>query len=458
MYTPSRNNTGTMESTTGYPRKDVYSGILPIGHQGCGTVHAIILNGQLAGKVIYLDYWQYPFFTYEKNFLDWYERWLDERLTGEPERGFGLLMNGTPEELLNIYLHAKEQKQQLNALQALKAKNHLPAEIISALQTIWNKEEETNPTLLSLLTKHNYEIAKPYLADYFTTDPSSVINYISWFAENKKEEWITPVLQRLINNTDPTFFKTAGYFLQSFDQQTTLKAYRQLAIHLQNQPTITPAKKIPGRKIRILQYNHRNHQPNTRRKPHPTKKQIRNPKEKMVSTFILHKANKMIIAIDVYYRENDAKSVGVLFHQWNDKEPAEVIESYTSNYGEYEPGAFYKRELPCILDLMEKTDLSRIKTILIDGYVYLDNNNKPGSGHHLYEALNKEIPVIGIAKKSFHHNQEIVKKVYRGQSISPLFITSVGIDPEQAATYIKNMAGEYRIPTLLKLVDTFTKQ
>lgn len=82
------------------PRKDVYSGILPIGHQGCGTVHAIILNGQLAGKVIYLDYWQYPFFTYEKNFLDWYERWLDERLTGEPERGFGLLMNRTPEENL----------------------------------------------------------------------------------------------------------------------------------------------------------------------------------------------------------------------------------------------------------------------------------------------------------------------------------------------------------------------
>ena len=63
---------------------NIFSGILPIGSQGCTYLHGIILNGKHKGKVVNLDISrQKPKFTYENNFLDWYERWLDEVISEE---------------------------------------------------------------------------------------------------------------------------------------------------------------------------------------------------------------------------------------------------------------------------------------------------------------------------------------------------------------------------------------
>lgn len=62
----------------------IYAAIMPIGSQGCTYLHGLVLNGSHAGKVIYLDLDnRKPFFTFEDNFLDWYERWLDEIISGK---------------------------------------------------------------------------------------------------------------------------------------------------------------------------------------------------------------------------------------------------------------------------------------------------------------------------------------------------------------------------------------
>lgn len=62
----------------------LFGGILPIGSQGCTYLHGIVLNGPHTGRVINLDTErQIPKFTYEDHFLDWYERWLDEIISGE---------------------------------------------------------------------------------------------------------------------------------------------------------------------------------------------------------------------------------------------------------------------------------------------------------------------------------------------------------------------------------------
>jgi len=166
----------------------------------------------------------------------------------------------------------------------------------------------------------------------------------------------------------------------------------------------------------------------------------------------------MIIAVDVYYEEKQAKSVGVIFHNWEDSKPHDVIVSYTENPQEYEPGSFYKRELPCIQELLNQTDLTKIHTIVVDGYVYLDHEKKPGLGHYVYTSLSAEIPVIGVAKNAFHQNEAYVKKIYRGNSSKPLYITSVGVELAAAAEHIQSMHGEYRFPHLLKLLDQQTKQ
>lgn len=163
---------------------------------------------------------------------------------------------------------------------------------------------------------------------------------------------------------------------------------------------------------------------------------------------------KMKLALDVYYYEDKAKTVGLLFQDWEDKEPINIVEHFSDNIVDYESGSFYKRELPCILGLLEALDLSKIDTIIIDGYVYL-NEQKKGLGLHLHEHLPPNINVIGVAKKSFIDTNAI--KILRGESNNPLYITSVGIDPCIAADCIKKMAGDYRMPTLLKLLDQKTR-
>ena len=76
----------------------------------------------------------------------------------------------------------------------------------------------------------------------------------------------------------------------------------------------------------------------------------------------------------------------------------------------------------------------------------------------MYEALNEKIPVIGVAKNNFAKIDALKVPVLRGDSKKPLYITSKGIDLEQAASYIQEMHGEYRFPTLLKEVDRLGRE
>jgi deoxyinosine 3'endonuclease (endonuclease V) len=59
----------------------------------------------------------------------------------------------------------------------------------------------------------------------------------------------------------------------------------------------------------------------------------------------------MILAVDVHYKGQKALVAGVLFENWDDDYPCEIFMSTFSNIEKYEPGQFYKRELPCILRL-----------------------------------------------------------------------------------------------------------
>lgn len=164
----------------------------------------------------------------------------------------------------------------------------------------------------------------------------------------------------------------------------------------------------------------------------------------------------MNLAIDVQYKESYAKAVGVLF-DWYDESPREIITTIVKEVAEYQSGQFYKRELPCILELLKEIDIQNLECIIVDGHVYIDNDKNFGLGGYLYESLGKELPIIGVAKKSFFNTDKVSFPVYRGVSENPLFVSSIGIDVEIAIDNIKNMHGEYRIPSLLKKLDGLTK-
>ncbi|KRD07604.1 endonuclease V [Flavobacterium sp. Root901] len=166
----------------------------------------------------------------------------------------------------------------------------------------------------------------------------------------------------------------------------------------------------------------------------------------------------MILAFDTYYFDNKAKTVCLVFEDWSENKNFRIHTEIIDNVEEYIPGEFYKRELPCIISLLNQINLKNVEAIIVDGFVYLDDDKKYGLGGHLYEKLNKEIPIIGVAKTNFASIEKNKKPLLRGSSIKPLFITSIGMELEDAFHKIESMAGEFRMPILLKELDRLTKE
>ncbi len=159
--------------------------------------------------------------------------------------------------------------------------------------------------------------------------------------------------------------------------------------------------------------------------------------------------------MDVYYEDNYAVSAGILFDNLTSDECLLEQTITVENIEPYESGRFYKRELPCLIKLIDS--LPELPSIfIVDSFVHLDNDKKKGLGAYLYEYYQNKIPVIGVAKNDFKENSSS-EKVFRGESKKSLYITSIGIEQNVAADMIQKMHGDYRLPTLLKKVDNICR-
>ncbi|BDM65456.1 endonuclease V [Shewanella sp. NFH-SH190041] len=163
----------------------------------------------------------------------------------------------------------------------------------------------------------------------------------------------------------------------------------------------------------------------------------------------------MILAIDVQYHQDEAFIAGILFESWQSTSAVAEYTSKVSGVADYIPGQFYRRELPCILTLLTEHQLTP-EVIIVDGYVFLDDQKKPGLGKHLFDALDGKSQIIGVAKKPFSGLSPQCR-LLRGKSDKPLFITTTG-DQALALTAIGSMAGNFRLPTLLKRADTLCRE
>jgi deoxyribonuclease V len=163
----------------------------------------------------------------------------------------------------------------------------------------------------------------------------------------------------------------------------------------------------------------------------------------------------MILAFDTYYVNDLATTACVCFENWTDETARQEFVEITKTVAPYEPGKFYKRELPCIISLLKTLNLDP-DLIIVDGYVWLDET-EIGLGGHLHRQLGEKIPVIGVAKTKFKEHAK-VKEVLRGASQTPLYVSAIGIDLEEAAHNIETMDGNFRLPTLLKRVDQLCRE
>ncbi|MDJ0856624.1 MAG: endonuclease V [Desulfobacterales bacterium] len=160
-----------------------------------------------------------------------------------------------------------------------------------------------------------------------------------------------------------------------------------------------------------------------------------------------------IVAFDVYYRKDGpASAAAIVFDDFGDRKPAAEHHTVIAAPAAYVAGAFYRRELPCILALLERIEIPPT-TLIVDGYVML--GLKPGLGQHLFETLEYRTPVIGVAKSHFEGAPAL--EVLRGGSRRPLYVTAAGVDAAEAAENIRRMHGPHRIPTLLQRVDRLAR-
>jgi len=163
----------------------------------------------------------------------------------------------------------------------------------------------------------------------------------------------------------------------------------------------------------------------------------------------------MKYVLDVQYNGNENAMVACLgFKHWEDEKATYVKIHLIENIMPYVSGKFFERELPCLVEALK--ELEDIELVVVDGYVWLDEPTHRGLGLYLYEALEKKIPIIGVAKAKFG-NTPTECELFRGESTKPLYITSVDFDLKEAKEAITSMHGKYRFPTLLKEVDSLAR-
>jgi deoxyribonuclease V len=164
----------------------------------------------------------------------------------------------------------------------------------------------------------------------------------------------------------------------------------------------------------------------------------------------------MLAVVDAAYGDTASAAACVMAAHG---EAADVLGEYSHRGGpapDYRPGEFYLRELQLLISVLSMLP-TKPQIIVIDGYVWLGVEDRKGLGAHLYEALDGQSAVIGIAKTKFHGASYWSAEVRRGASDSPLYVTAAGLPLDEAAATVKKMHGAHRIPTLVGRVDRLAR-
>ena len=204
-------------------RAKVFGGLLPLGSQGCTYEHALVLNGKYAGRVVNVDLdLAQPKFAFEANFLDWYERYLDEVISGQliddRPTWFGYHRGEPAEVLLNEYEHTTDRKTQTDCLEGgYHKKPPLEPTLLDKIEKLIALDNEDRTFLIEILSQSSYERAKPYLQDLVTKNPKKVFQFVWWYAKDHCADWVSVVKELLPTITDERTFDFATYLLTEGD-------------------------------------------------------------------------------------------------------------------------------------------------------------------------------------------------------------------------------------------------
>ncbi|PHM65188.1 hypothetical protein Xsto_02337 [Xenorhabdus stockiae] len=100
----------------------IHQGVFYLGTCGCEYDLLWVITGKYAGRILYTHHWcdsdKSYFFSYEKSFLDWYERWLDEVIQEYNTSWFGHNMGGSEETLLVSYQNMQTDEERIQVIKS----------------------------------------------------------------------------------------------------------------------------------------------------------------------------------------------------------------------------------------------------------------------------------------------------------------------------------------------------
>ncbi len=145
---------------------ELYGGLLEIGMMGWTFEMRLVLTGPYRGRIVYIDRThQIPFFTYEANFLEWYERWLDEIIGGYDNGWFAIELADHNGGMVDLYLSSLEEKVKVSAIQGMHKLTKLKPETLDfLLEQCEDRSAAVRIAALEILAQKNYTAAIPFLA------------------------------------------------------------------------------------------------------------------------------------------------------------------------------------------------------------------------------------------------------------------------------------------------------
>lgn len=202
-------------------RQRIYGGILPIGSQGCQSYHGIMLSGLDKGRVVNIDTeGSEPRFAYEANFLDWYERWLDEVLSGilqsDTSYWFGYVMGGDDVELLAGYSDILGASAKLDILNGFaKLTSATPKSLRKLLEICDDEAKDVRHLAIVMLAKLDHDMAIPKLEELIGQDDETCLVACEsiWHAKGNALHWAMLLQDRLKTVQNPETFRFITYIL-----------------------------------------------------------------------------------------------------------------------------------------------------------------------------------------------------------------------------------------------------
>lgn len=217
--------------------EQVYGGLLLLGTQGCNYYHALILNGEYRGRIVNLSMeFEQPVFCYEADFLCWYERWLDEILSGdllaETVGWFAYQKGGSASLLFAEFQSAPDYAQAKACLLGIQNKRQLDNALLLSLQAAFYRYPAHQRQLAQILCKSDYALAHAPLTQLYQHDVLGFLQCLHWYAKDQARYWREPILQALKTSQDIETLRFSGYLCDSFKDELVSEYSAAVLTHL----------------------------------------------------------------------------------------------------------------------------------------------------------------------------------------------------------------------------------